>query len=110
MFISIEKYKTPLPKTRKQDWYHGTLDRNEALSMLREVGNRDGAFLIRYSDRNGGMDVLTMIFSGQPYNFQIQRQVRLFDFLYYIHCLKRPMIFLSISLDMYFFYIQNTCI
>lgn len=59
------------------------MDRNEALSMLREVGNRDGAFLIRYSDRNGGMDVLTMIFSGQPYNFQIQRQVN-FTFYFYI--------------------------
>lgn len=63
----------PLPTTCKQDWYHGTLDRNEALTLLKKAGDHDGGFLVRYSDRN--VYVLTMIYAQQPYHFQIQRKV-----------------------------------
>lgn len=70
----LRNYKSPPPKTQKKDWYHGTLDRNEALAMLKERGNRDGTFLIRYSDRNGGMYVLTTIHGETPYHFQIKTQ------------------------------------
>lgn len=79
-----ENYKCPMPKTQKKDWYHGTLDRNEAVNMLKEQGNKDGTFLVRYSDRNGGMYVLTTVYSGQPYHFQIKTQVILnFKHLHY---------------------------
>ncbi|XP_021915716.1 tyrosine-protein kinase shark isoform X1 [Zootermopsis nevadensis] len=70
----LRNYKCPVPKTQKKDWYHGTLDRNEALNMLKEWGSKDGTFLVRYSDRNGGMYVLTTIYSGQTYHFQIRTQ------------------------------------
>ncbi|XP_049955937.1 tyrosine-protein kinase Shark isoform X2 [Schistocerca serialis cubense] len=65
-------YKCPLPKTQKKEWYHGTLDRSEAIALLKEYGNKDGTFLVRYSDRNGGMYVLTTVHAGHPYHFQIQ--------------------------------------
>ncbi|XP_021915720.1 tyrosine-protein kinase shark isoform X4 [Zootermopsis nevadensis] len=71
----LRNYKCPVPKTQKKDWYHGTLDRNEALNMLKEWGSKDGTFLVRYSDRNGGMYVLTTIYSGQTYHFQIRTQL-----------------------------------
>jgi tyrosine-protein kinase len=74
-FCFAGNYKSPVPKTQKKDWYHGTLDRTEALNMLKEQGNKDGTFLVRYSDRNGGMYVLTTIYSGQPFHFQIKTQV-----------------------------------
>ncbi|XP_069687001.1 tyrosine-protein kinase Shark [Periplaneta americana] len=70
----LRNYKSPVPKTQKKDWYHGTLDRNEAINMLKEQGNKDGTFLVRYSDRNGGMYVLTTIYAGQLYHFQIKKQ------------------------------------
>ncbi|GLH05352.1 Tyrosine-protein kinase Shark [Gryllus bimaculatus] len=70
----LRNYKSPPPKTHKKEWYHGTLDRNEAIALLKEYGNRDGTFLIRYSDRNGGMYVLTTIHAEQPYHFQIKTQ------------------------------------
>lgn len=65
-------YKCPSPKTQKKEWYHGTLDRSEAVALLKEYGNKDGTFLVRYSDRNGGMYVLTTVHAGHPYHFQIQ--------------------------------------
>lgn len=68
----LENYEVPLPTTCKQDWYHGTLDRNEAIALLKKAGNHDGGFLVRYSDRN--VYVLTMIYAQQPYHFQIQRK------------------------------------
>nr|CAD7408405.1 unnamed protein product [Timema poppensis] len=51
----LRNYMCPAPKTHKNDWYHGTLGRNEALCLLKEHGNKDGTFLVRYSDRNGGV-------------------------------------------------------
>nr|CAD7460567.1 unnamed protein product [Timema tahoe] len=68
----LRNYMCPAPKTHKNDWYHGTLGRNEALCLLKEHGNKDGTFLVRYSDRNGGVYVLTTIHGGQPYHFQIK--------------------------------------
>nr|CAD7448112.1 unnamed protein product [Timema bartmani] len=71
----LRNYMCPAPKTHKNDWYHGTLGRNEALCLLKEHGNKDGTFLVRYSDRNGGVYVLTTIHGGQPYHFQIKIKV-----------------------------------
>ncbi|XP_067008964.1 tyrosine-protein kinase Shark [Anabrus simplex] len=70
----LRNYQCPAPKTFKKDWYHGTLDRTEAITMLKEHGNKDGSFLVRYSDRNGGMYVLTTIHADQPYHFQIKTE------------------------------------
>ncbi|KAJ9587710.1 hypothetical protein L9F63_018861, partial [Diploptera punctata] len=33
----LRNYKPPAPKTQKKDWYHGTLDRSEAINMLKRT-------------------------------------------------------------------------
>ncbi|KAI5712841.1 hypothetical protein M8J75_011667 [Diaphorina citri] len=68
----LENYKSAPAKSHKKDWYHGTLDRLEAVALLKRAGNKDGAFLVRFSDRKGF--VLTMVCAEQPYHFQIQKQ------------------------------------
>ncbi|XP_063220076.1 tyrosine-protein kinase Shark-like [Bacillus rossius redtenbacheri] len=67
----LQNYKSPTPKTFKKDWYHGTLDRNEAVMLLKPHEDKDGAFLVRYSDRRGGMYVLTTVHARQYYHFHI---------------------------------------
>uniref|UniRef100_A0A1B6K422 SH2 domain-containing protein n=2 Tax=Homalodisca liturata TaxID=320908 RepID=A0A1B6K422_9HEMI len=67
----LSSHKLPEPTTNKSEWYHGTLDRNEATSVLKTAGKQDGAFLVRYSDQKKGY-VLTMCYSQHIYNFQIQ--------------------------------------
>lgn len=97
----LESYQPPPATTFKYQWYHGTLDRNEAVQMLREhvqvmqqrsgtgvingaTGLDDtedennfasGVFLVRYSDRNGGSYVLTLLYEDQPKNFIIKKSV-----------------------------------
>lgn len=86
----LTNYKPPQPTTFKYQWYHETLDRGEAVKILREYvqntlvpKNTDedletlssGVFLVRYSNRNGGSYVLTLLFEDQPKNFMIQSKV-----------------------------------
>lgn len=69
----LDNCKTSEPSTSKEYWYHGTLDRNEAVAILNQAGNKDGSFLVRYSDRSDA-DILTMIHDGKDYHFQVQRE------------------------------------
>ncbi|KAF5281211.1 hypothetical protein FQR65_LT14826 [Abscondita terminalis] len=57
----LEKYKTPEPKTSKSQWYHGTLCRVDAENLIRKYSSDSGTFLVRYSDRNVGANVLTLL-------------------------------------------------
>lgn len=66
--------KSPEPRTLKENWYHGTLGRDEAVAMINQAGNKDGSFLVRYSDRSEA-DILTMIHDQEYYHFQLQREV-----------------------------------
>ncbi|KAL1122185.1 hypothetical protein AAG570_003590 [Ranatra chinensis] len=68
----LKSYIGPQPRSHREDWYHGTLDRNEAVTVVKSAGVTDGRYLIRYSNRSGY--VLTMLCASQPYHFQIQRQ------------------------------------
>lgn len=70
----LERYETPMPKTRRTLWYHGTLGRNEAILEIQQNGNKDGSYLVRFSDRNGGCYVLTM-FHEQIFHFIIRSEV-----------------------------------
>ncbi|XP_014214206.1 tyrosine-protein kinase shark [Copidosoma floridanum] len=69
----IRNYVKP---TREQtcDWYHGTLDRMEAINLLHKNGDVDGSFLVRLSERHDGIRVLTVMYNKQAYHFQIQKQ------------------------------------
>ncbi|XP_015602408.1 tyrosine-protein kinase Shark [Cephus cinctus] len=75
----LRNYQGPAPKEKRSDWYHGTLDRSEAIALLQKHGNIDGSFLVRFSDRHGGSYVLTVMYHGQAYHFQIQKKR---DFLF----------------------------
>ncbi|XP_033227086.1 tyrosine-protein kinase Shark isoform X2 [Belonocnema kinseyi] len=70
----LKNYQPPPPKEKLSDWYHGTLDRREANRLLQERGNIDGFFLVRLSDRHGGIYVLSVMHHKQPYHFQIQKK------------------------------------
>lgn len=73
--LIAEDYRTVEPTLRRESWYHGTLDRREAVELLREHGNKEGSYLVRYSDKHGGMNVLTMMVGGQAYHFHIKTKV-----------------------------------
>lgn len=79
----LRKYKCPHPKTCKERWYHGTLDRIEAQRLIQENGSKEGSFLVRLSDRNIGCFVLTMLHEQQLYNFVIKKDVSLFLLIFF---------------------------
>ncbi|XP_051153972.1 tyrosine-protein kinase Shark [Leptopilina boulardi] len=70
----LRNYQPPIPKEKLSDWYHGTLDRMEAIRMLRENGEVDGSFLVRFSSRNNGMYVLSVMYHKHAFHFQIQKK------------------------------------
>lgn len=72
----LERYEGPVPKTHRSLWYHGTLGRNEAVELIQQSGNRDGSYLVRFSDRNGGCFALTMLHDQQTFHFLIRKEVR----------------------------------
>ncbi|XP_060516097.1 tyrosine-protein kinase Shark isoform X2 [Cylas formicarius] len=69
----LENYKSPVPKTDKSEWYHGTLDRHEAETLIRQSNPQCGAFLVRFSDRNNE-NVLTLYHEDKIYNFIIKQR------------------------------------
>lgn len=106
-FLSTDSYKTPPANTHKDQWYHGTLQRDDAIILLKEyaktlaancskdeqnqnLDNKDresnvksneqvcyssGVYLVRYSHRNNGSYVLTLLADNLPRHFQIQKSV-----------------------------------
>lgn len=78
-----ENYQPEQPKTSKSQWYHGTLNREEAVKILQEYCKThnlegkmcDGLYLVRYSDRHNSAYVLTMLSENTPYNFIIRQEV-----------------------------------
>lgn len=66
----LEKYQPPEPKTSKKQWYHGTLDRKEAENLIRLYSNKNGTFLVRFTDRNS-TNVLTLLNDDSVYNYII---------------------------------------
>ncbi|KAL1464172.1 hypothetical protein WDU94_003844, partial [Cyamophila willieti] len=70
----LQHYKCAPAKSNKKDWYHGTLARVEAVSILQRNGNKDGSFLVRISPRERKTYVLTMVCAEFVYNFQIKKE------------------------------------
>ncbi|KAJ3639318.1 hypothetical protein Zmor_002683 [Zophobas morio] len=69
----LENYQCPAPRTHKSQWYHGTLDRSEAETIIKQFNTKDGTFLVRWSDRNKE-PVLTLISENLFYNYIIRKQ------------------------------------
>lgn len=86
--IFAENHQPDVPKTSKKLWYHGTLNREEAVKTLEEYCKHhkvegkasDGVFLVRYSERHTGAYVLTMLSENTPYNFIIRKEVSCISF------------------------------
>nr|CAB3510236.1 unnamed protein product [Spodoptera littoralis] len=78
----LKNHQPDVPKTSKKLWYHGTLNREEAVKTLEEYCKHhkvegkasDGVFLVRYSERHTGAYVLTMLSENTPYNFIIRKE------------------------------------
>ncbi|CAH2050675.1 unnamed protein product, partial [Iphiclides podalirius] len=77
------KNHTPAPPgTSRGQWYHGTLNREEAVRTLEEFCRQrglheratDGVFLVRYSERHTTAYVLTVLSENTPYNYIIRRE------------------------------------
>ncbi|XP_021192444.3 tyrosine-protein kinase Shark isoform X1 [Helicoverpa armigera] len=78
----LKNHQPETPATSKKYWYHGTLNREEAVKILEEYckhhkvegKSSDGVFLVRYSERHTGAYVLTMLSENTPYNFIIRKE------------------------------------
>ncbi|CAB3256412.1 unnamed protein product [Arctia plantaginis] len=99
LLILRENYQPEQPKTSKSQWYHGTLNREEAVKTLQEYCKThslegkisDGLFLVRYSERHNSAYVLTMLSENTPYNFIIRQEHNwmFIDNGPYLECLER---------------------
>jgi tyrosine-protein kinase len=69
----LEHYQCPAPKTHRSQWYHGTLDRHEAETIIKQFSTKDGTFLVRWSERNKE-PVLTLISESLFYNYIISKK------------------------------------
>lgn len=70
----LENYRSPSPRTNRSQWYHGTLNRHEAETIIKQFCMKDGSFLVRWSDRNKEA-VLTLMTESLFYNYIIRKQV-----------------------------------
>ncbi|XP_055592392.1 tyrosine-protein kinase Shark isoform X2 [Uranotaenia lowii] len=88
----LTNFEPSPPASHKNQWYHGTLDRNVAVEILNEhalklapilckddkenhsdIKDASGAYLVRYSSKHG-VDVLTLLYDGEARHFIIRRQ------------------------------------
>nr|CAH7742179.1 unnamed protein product [Callosobruchus chinensis] len=66
----LENYKHRVTRTEKSKWYHGTLGRQEAETMIKEYATKNGTFLVRFSERNKE-NVLTLYYEDYFYHYII---------------------------------------
>ena len=69
----LRDYKPPAPRSKRDAWHHGTLDRGEAEDILMNCKEQEGVYLVRYSKRHRG-DVLTIHHRGSFYHYQIKKE------------------------------------
>ncbi|KAI8438748.1 hypothetical protein MSG28_011153 [Choristoneura fumiferana] len=80
----LKNYTPEQPQTTKSDWYHGTLNRDEAVKILESYCKQhnlqdkasDGVFLVRYSERHSGATYQNWVFIDDgPYLEGVERLV-----------------------------------
>lgn len=72
---STGNFVAPKPQIPVSAYYHGSIDRSQALDRIQTFGIRDGVFLVRTSPHKPNVYVLSMAASGNVYNFEIQTKV-----------------------------------
>lgn len=73
----LDNYKCPRERSTRADWYHESLDRGGAISLLERFGGGDGLFLVRRSSqkhRSNTTFVLSMAWKGTSFNYEIQNR------------------------------------
>jgi hypothetical protein len=75
LLLFAGEYKAPASTAQRKEWYHGNMERHEAVTLLTKHGLRDGLFLVRRSGRYASGLVLSMAHMGTVYHFQIRQQV-----------------------------------
>ena len=76
-FYFAESYKPPFPFTRKEDWYHGKITRQETERRLREgsANHTEGTFfLVRQSSSKPGFYALSMLFTQRVFHFEVGKR------------------------------------
>lgn len=68
------QHRNPEPKNSRANWFHGTLERNEALPIFEQNGFIDGMYLVRFSVKSNN-HVLTMCWNKKMLHYQILKQV-----------------------------------
>ena len=57
-----------------RDWFHGSMGREEADSVLKEHGFAEGLFLVRESSTSSGDFVLSVVHDNDVIHYQIRRR------------------------------------
>ena len=70
----LDKYPPVYHDTHITQFYHHHIDRKQALSILKEAGNRTGSFLVRNSSKKIKFFVLSMIYNNKGHHFEIEKQ------------------------------------
>lgn len=68
----LKNFLPPAPQIPVSGYYHGPLDRSQALERIQAHGLADGVFLVRTSPHKPRVYVLSMAASASVYNFEIQ--------------------------------------
>ena len=58
----------------RRDWFHGSMGREEAESVLKEHGFTEGLFLVRESSTSLGDFVLSVVHDNDVIHYQIRRR------------------------------------
>ncbi|XP_072401763.1 tyrosine-protein kinase Shark [Diabrotica undecimpunctata] len=69
----LENYKYTVKSTNRREWYHSTLDRQEAEATIKLHSTKSGTYLVRFSDRNKE-DVLTLLNDDVFYHYIIRKK------------------------------------
>ncbi|XP_064615237.1 tyrosine-protein kinase HTK16-like [Liolophura sinensis] len=80
----LSRYVVPKPQLKKEQWYHGNLDRQGAARLFTLHGVQDGLFLIRPNSRRTDFYVLSLCFNRSPYNYEIRKSMYQNKHVYYI--------------------------
>lgn len=70
----LENYVAPVSKTKRSDWFHHNVSREEACKLLENDDYEDGTYLVRSSTKKPDVFVLSMVKCQHVYHFEIKQR------------------------------------